>query len=243
MGRFDTLSARDRVTVALDCSPEEARKLADKLEGHATWLKVGITLIYDGGLPLVEELKARGFKVFVDAKFHDIPHQVRGAVKSAAHTGADLVTAHGCGGAAMLAACHEGAQEAREVYGHAPYVIAITVLTSMDSDELRLIGVERPIPEQAAALAKLAVDNGLDGIVCSPQEAHEMRELLGPDALIVTPGVRPAGAALGDQSRVATPAAAIKAGASHIVVGRPITQAPDPVAALESIVDEIEMGC
>ena len=113
----------------------------------------------------------------------------------------------------------------------------------MDSDELRLIGVERPIPEQAAALAKLAVDNGLDGIVCSPQEAHEMRELLGPDALIVTPGVRPAGAALGDQSRVATPAAAIKAGASHIVVGRPITQAPDPVAALESIVDEIEMGC
>lgn len=243
MGRFDTLSARDRVMVALDCSPEEVRELADKLEGHATWLKVGITLIYDGGLPLVEELKSRGFKVFVDAKFHDIPHQVRGAVKSAAHTGADLVTAHGCGGAAMLAACHEGAQEAREVYGRAPYVIAITVLTSMDSDELRLIGVERPIPEQAAALAKLAVDNGLDGIVCSPQEAHEMRELLGPDALIVTPGVRPAGAALGDQSRVATPAAAIKAGASHIVVGRPITQAPDPVAALESIVDEIEMGC
>ncbi|WP_293820839.1 orotidine-5'-phosphate decarboxylase [uncultured Parolsenella sp.] len=243
MGRFDTLSARDRVMVALDCSPEEARELADKLEGHATWLKVGITLIYDGGLPLVEELKSRGFKVFVDAKFHDIPHQVRGAVKSAAHTGADLVTAHGCGGAAMLAACHEGAQEAREAYGHAPYVIAITVLTSMDSDELGLIGVERPIPEQAAALAKLAVDNGLDGIVCSPQEAHEMRELLGPDALIVTPGVRPAGAALGDQSRVATPAAAIKAGASHIVVGRPITQAPDPVAALESIVDEIETGC
>ena len=242
MGRFDNLSARDRVMVALDCGPDEARELADKLEGHATWLKVGITLIYDGGLPLVQELRDRGFKVFVDSKFHDIPHQVRGAVKSAAHSGADLVTVHGSGSAKMLAACAEGAKAADEAYGHKPYVIAITVLTSMDEEELAKVGVTRPIPEQAAALAKLAVDNGLDGIVCSPKEAAEMRELLGPDALIVTPGVRPAGAELGDQSRVATPAAAIAAGASHIVVGRPITQAADPVAALEAIVAEIERG-
>ncbi len=242
MGRFDNLSARDRVMVALDCGPDEARELADKLEGHATWLKVGITLIYDGGLPLVQELRDRGFKVFVDSKFHDIPHQVRGAVKSAAHSGADLVTVHGSGSAKMLAACAEGANAADEAYGHKPYVIAITVLTSMDEEELAKVGVTRPIPEQAAALAKLAVDNGLDGIVCSPKEAAEMRELLGPDALIVTPGVRPAGAELGDQSRVATPAAAIAAGASHIVVGRPITQAADPVAALEAIVAEIERG-
>ncbi len=242
MGRFDNLSARDRVMVALDCGPEEALELADKLEGHATWLKVGITLIYDGGLPLVQQLRDRGFKVFVDSKFHDIPHQVRGAVKSAAHSGADLVTVHGSGSAKMLAACAEGAQAADEAYGHKPYVIAITVLTSMDEEELAKVGVTRPIPEQAAALAKLAVDNGLDGIVCSPKEAAEMRALLGPDALIVTPGVRPAGAELGDQSRVATPAAAIAAGASHIVVGRPITQAADPVAALEAIVDEIERG-
>ncbi len=242
MGRFDNLSARDRVMVALDCGPEEALELANKLEGHATWLKVGITLIYDGGLPLVQQLRDRGFKVFVDSKFHDIPHQVRGAVKSAAHSGADLVTVHGSGSAKMLAACAEGAQAADEAYGHKPYVIAITVLTSMDEEELAKVGVTRPIPEQAAALAKLAVDNGLDGIVCSPKEAAEMRALLGPDALIVTPGVRPAGAELGDQSRVATPAAAIAAGASHIVVGRPITQAADPVAALEAIVDEIERG-
>ena len=242
MGRFDNLSARDRVMVALDCGPDEARELADKLEGHAAWLKVGITLIYDGGLPLVQELRDRGFKVFVDSKFHDIPHQVRGAVKSAAHSGADLVTVHGSGSAKMLAACAEGAKAADEAYGHKPYVIAITVLTSMDEEELAKVGVTRPICEQAAALAKLAVDNGLDGIVCSPKEAAEMRELLGPDALIVTPGVRPAGAELGDQSRVATPAAAIAAGASHIVVGRPITQAADPVAALEAIVAEIERG-
>ena len=239
MGRFDDLPARERVMVALDCGPEEARELAGLLEGHVAWLKVGITLIYDGGLPLVEELRGRGFKVFVDAKFHDIPHQVRGAVRSAARSGADLVTAHGCGGAKMLAACHEGAEDARAELGRAPYVIAITVLTSMDAAELAGVGVERPIPEQAASLARLALDNGLDGIVCSPQEARAMRELLGPDALIVTPGVRPAGAALGDQSRVATPAHAIAAGASHIVVGRPVTQAADPVAALDAIVDEV----
>lgn len=240
MGRFDDLSARERIMVALDCGPDEARALASRLEGHARWLKVGITLIYDGGLPLVRELKDRGFKVFVDAKFHDIPHQVRGAVKSAAHSGADLVTVHGSGGAAMLRACREGAEEAREAFGEAPYVIAITVLTSMDAAELEGVGVVRPIPEQAACLARLASQSGLDGIVCSPMEAADMRALLGPDALIVTPGVRPAGAALGDQSRVSTPAAAISAGASHIVVGRPITQASDPARAFEDIVSEIE---
>ncbi len=189
----------------------------------------------------ISELRDRGFKVFVDSKFHDIPHQVRGAVKSAAHSGADLADrSRRLWLQAMLRACHEGAEQAQDEYGHKPYVIAITVLTSMDADELAKVGVTRPIPEQAAALAKLALDSGLDGIVCSPHEAREMRELLGPDALIVTPGVRPAGAALGDQSRVATPATAIEAGASHIVVGRPITQADDPVAAFESIVAELE---
>ena len=239
MGRFDNLSARDRIMVALDCGPDEARALVDKLEGHATWLKVGITLIYDGGLPLVSELRGRGFKVFVDSKFHDIPHQVRGAVKSAAHTGADLVTVHGSGSEAMLRACHEGAEEAQAEYGRKPYVIAITVLTSMDAEELAKVGVTRPIPEQAAALAKLAVDSGLDGIVCSPREAREMRELLGPDALIVTPGVRPAGAAVGDQKRVATPADAVRDGATQLVIGRPIVQAADPAAAARAIRAEI----
>lgn len=242
MGRFDNLSARDRIMVALDCNVEEAKALAANLIGHASWLKVGITLIYDGGLPLVKELQSEGFKIFVDAKFHDIPHQVKGAVQSAARSGADLVTVHGSGGKAMLEACHEATLLSKEEIGHAPYVIAITVLTSMDAAELDRIGVSRTIPEQAAALAKLAVDSGIDGIVCSPQEAAAMRELLGPDALIVTPGVRPAGTDLGDQSRVATPAAAIAAGASHIVVGRPITQAEDPVAAFEAIVAEIEKG-
>lgn len=239
MRRFDSLSARERIMVALDCAPDEARELASRLTGHAAWLKVGITLIYAGGLPLVREFSDAGFKVFVDAKFHDIPHQVRGAVLAAATSGADLITVHGSGGAAMLSACHEGAELAREQLGHAPLLAAITVLTSMDEDALAQVGVERSIPEQAAALATLAQRSGIDGVVCSPREAREMRELLGPDALVVCPGVRPAGAALGDQSRVATPAQAIEAGASHIVVGRPITEAADPASAFDAIEREV----
>ena len=237
---MNTSDARDRVMVALDCRSDEALRLASVLEGHAKWMKVGITLIYDEGPAIVMALKRRGFKVFVDAKFHDIPHQVECAVKSAALSGADLITVHGSGGEAMLRACRTGAEEAEEVVGHRPLLAAISVLTSMDAEELRKVGVERPIAEQAAALALLAQRSGIDGVVCSPQEARAMRELLGPDALVVTPGVRPAGSALDDQSRVATPAQAIEAGASHIVVGRPITQAADPLAAFEAIVAELE---
>ena len=194
--------ARDRVIVALDCDRERALELAHELSGHAAWLKVGMTLYYAEGPEIVKTFKDLGFKVFLDLKFHDIPHQVRGAARSASLAGADLLSVHGLGSGAMLAACREGAEE-------------------------------------AARLAKLAQANGIDGIVCSPMEAHDMRELLGPDALIVTPGVRPVGAALGDQSRVATPSQAIERGASHIVVGRPITGADDPVAAFDAIVAEL----
>ena len=243
MARFEGLEARERIMVALDCDVEEARDLARSLSGHAVWLKVGVTLIYGGGLPLVRELRDLGFRVFVDAKFHDIPHQVEGAVRAAGISGADLITVHGSGGEAMLRACRTGAEEAEEVVGHRPLLAAITVLTSMDAEELRKVGVERPIAEQAAALALLAQRSGIDGVVCSPQEARAMRELLGPDALVVTPGVRPAGSSLDDQSRVATPVQAVEAGASHIVVGRPITQAADPLAAFGAIVAELEGAC
>ena len=207
--------ARDRVIVALDCDRERALELAHELSGHAAWLKVGMTLYYAEGPEIVKTFKDLGFKVFLDLKFHDIPHQVRGAARSASR---------------------EGAEEAREDRAK---LVAITVLTSMNQDALSEIGVESPVAEEAARLAKLAQANGIDGIVCSPMEAHDMRELLGPDALIVTPGVRPVGAALGDQSRVATPSQAIERGASHIVVGRPITGADDPVAAFDAIVAEL----
>ena len=232
--------ARERVIVALDCDREEALSLADALSGHAKWLKVGMTLYYAEGPSIVREFKERGFKVFLDLKFHDIPHQVRGAARSAAVAGADLLSVHGLGAGAMLKAAREGAEEAAEATGaERAQLVAITVLTSMDEAAMEQIGLTCPIADEAARLAALAKGSGIDGIVCSPREAAEMRELLGPDALIVTPGVRPAGAELGDQSRVATPAAAISAGASHLVIGRPITGAQDPVAAYEAIVEEL----
>lgn len=231
--------ARDRVIVAIDCDRDRALELADSLEGHARWLKVGMTLFYAEGPSIVHEFKRRGFKVFLDLKFHDIPHQVRGAARSAALAGADLMSVHGLGSGPMLTACREGAEAAAEVRGDRPRLVAITVLTSMNQDALDSIGVASPVAQEAARLAKLAQANGIDGIVCSPMEAAPMRELLGPDAWIVTPGVRPAGAELGDQSRVATPADAINNGASHIVVGRPITAAADPVAAFDAIVGEL----
>lgn len=232
--------ARERIIVAIDCGREEALSLTRSLSGHAKWLKVGMTLYYAEGPSIVREFRDLGFKVFLDLKFHDIPHQVRGAAHSAACAGADLLSVHGLGSSAMLAAAREGVEQAAEELGRSrAKLVAITVLTSMDEKALEEIGITCPIPEEAARLASLATGSGIDGIVCSPQEAQAMRQLLGDDALIVTPGVRPAGAALGDQSRVATPAAAIAAGASHLVIGRPITSADDPVAAYEAIVSEL----
>lgn len=230
---------RDRIIVAIDCDRARALELADALVGHARWLKVGMTLFYAEGPAIVQAFAERGFKVFLDLKFHDIPHQVRGAARSAALAGADLLSVHGSGASSMLAACREGADAAAEVRGCRSKLVAITVLTSMDQDALAEVGVEAPVAEQAARLARLAQASGIDGVVCSPREAAAMRALLGADALIVTPGVRPAGAALGDQSRVATPAQAIEAGASHIVIGRPVTGADDPVAAFEAVVEEL----
>ena len=231
--------ARDRVIVALDCDKTTALDLAGKLSGHARWLKVGMTLYYAEGPSIVKTFKELGFKVFLDLKFYDIPHQVRGAARSASLAGADLLSVHGMGSGAMLAACRKGSEEAAELRDDRAKLVAITVLTSMSQDSLTEIGIESPVADEAARLARLASANGIDGIVCSPMEAHQMRSLLGPDALIVTPGVRPVGAALGDQTRVATPASAIKSGASHIVVGRPITASVDPIAAYEAIVSEL----
>ena len=238
---FEDIPARDRVIVALDCGIEEAFDLADQLQGKATWMKVGMTLFYANGPAIVYALKERGFKVFLDLKFHDIPHQVEGAAYAAAGSGADMLTMHTVGGTAMMEAGQRGAEEgAAEYGGDVPATLGITVLTSMSPEALAATGVARPLPEQVAALAAQAKEAGISGVVASPQEAARLREILGPDAYIVTPGVRPAGAAKGDQSRVATPAQAFANGASHIVVGRPITEAPDPVAAFEAIAAELE---
>ncbi|MBO7675259.1 MAG: orotidine-5'-phosphate decarboxylase [Atopobiaceae bacterium] len=232
--------AREAVIIALDMSRDEALELTDKLSGKARWVKVGMTLFYRHGPAIVDEMRDRGFKVFLDLKLHDIPFQIRGAAYSAALCGADILSIHGLGGADMIAQGREGAQEAADERGtERAKLIAISVLTSMDQDALASIGVTDDVATEVSRLASLAVRAGADGIVCSPQEAATMRELLGPDALIVTPGIRPAGSDVGDQKRISTPASAIAAGASKLVVGRPITKADDPVAAFEDIVAEL----
>ena len=225
---------KDRVIVALDCTGDEAIAIGEQLAGHARWVKVGMTLYYAAGPAIVRQLHKLGFKVFVDLKLHDIPHQVHGAAKSLAEAGADLFTVHATGGADMLRAAAEGAC-AGAGGGRPPAVCAITVLTSMDAAALSSIGVPDDPAAQVGRLAALARDAQLSGVVCSPMEAAAMRGLLGEDALVVTPGVRPHGAALGDQSRVATPKDAFDAGASHIVVGRPVTRADNSLSAFEEI--------
>lgn len=237
---FEEVPARDRVIVALDCGIEEAFDLADQLQGKATWMKVGMTLFYENGPAIVYALKERGFKVFLDLKFHDIPHQVEGAAYAAAGSGADMLTMHTVGGVDMMAAAQKGAERAASEYGHdAPATLGITVLTSMNDAALAETGVSRAMADQVVVLAEQAKRAGISGVVASPKEAARLREILGPDAYIVTPGVRPAGSDRGDQSRVATPAQAFANGASHIVIGRPITQAADPAAAFESIAAEL----
>ena len=232
--------ARDAIIVALDCDRETALDLADKLEGKAIWVKVGMTLFYRYGPAIVDDMRARGLRVFLDLKLHDIPFQIKGAAYSASLSGADILSIHGLGGAAMISEGRAGVEQAAAERGdERTRLVAISVLTSMDQEALASIGVNDPVAQEVARLASLAVGAGSDGIVCSPQEAAEMRALLGPDALIVCPGVRPAGAEVGDQKRVSTPAAAIAAGASKLVVCRPITHADDPAAAFEAIVAEL----
>ncbi len=230
---------RDRIIVALDLPDGAAAlEMARALKGRAAWVKVGMTLFYAEGPQIVRELRGMGFKVFVDLKLNDIPHQVRGACRTLVRQGADMITVHATGGRAMLtAAAEEIASAAERFKVKKPALVAVTVLTSLDDAALAEIGCATDAATQVATLATLARDCGCDGVVCSPEEAASMRELLGAEALVVTPGVRPAWAEAGDQARVATPAEAIEAGASHLVIGRPITGASDPVEALRRIAE------
>lgn len=235
---FNSVPRKDRVIVALDCDRSRALELADSLAGKASWVKIGMTLFYQEGPFFITALQKRGFKVFLDLKFHDIPHQVKGAAKAAAEAGADMITMHAVGGIKMMQAAKEGLAQARWVESE-PISLAITVLTSMSAEDLSKTGVTRSVTDQVLTLAKQAKEAGLSGVVASPQEAAMLREILGLNAYIVTPGVRPAGSDLGDQSRVATPKEAFDNGASHIVIGRPITGQADPGAAFDAIVKEL----
>jgi orotidine-5'-phosphate decarboxylase len=229
-------SPKDYLAVALDVPDTKAAlDLVDRLEGTCRWLKVGMELYYAAGNPLVEELRRRGYSIFLDLKLHDIPNTVAGAVRSASRAGAELLTIHGCGGGAMLRAAAEAAQAPGS-----PRLIAVTVLTSMDADELASVGVSATPAEQALRLARLAKASGVHGMVCSAEEVRSLRQETGNDTILVVPGIRPSGASLDDQRRVATPADAIERGASLLVVGRPITKAADPAAAAQAVLEEID---
>lgn len=234
------MSARDRLIVAVDTDADGARRLARSLKGHVRWLKVGMTLFYGSGPAIVEELKADGFDLFVDLKLHDIPHQVEGAARTLAGLGVQMLTVHAGGGEQMMRAAVDGVRAGAGGQSERPAVLAVTVLTSMSAPGLASVGVARPAGEQVALLAELAHSSGVDGIVCAPPEARAMRHLLGPDALVVTPGVRPAWAAADDQARIMDPAGALAAGASHLVIGRPITGATDPAQAAQRVLADME---
>ena len=233
---FAALSTRERVIVALDV-PDAERVLAliERLDGIIQWFKIGLELYLYEGNGIVDMVRSKGYSVFLDLKLHDIPNTVAGAVRSVSRAGAEMLTLHAGGGPAMLAA----AAEAAAALPTAPKLLAVTVLTSMDQQQLQAVGISASPAEQVLRLARMGWEAGIHGFVSSAEEVAGMRRSF-PEATLVIPGIRPAGAAVGDQKRVATPAAAIASGADYLVIGRPITQAADPAAAAQAILDEID---
>jgi orotidine-5'-phosphate decarboxylase len=230
-----TLRAAERLIVALDF-PDATAALAcaDQLAGSVSWFKVGLELYLASGDGVVSELKKRGHSVFLDLKLHDIPNTAASAIRSLARLEPDLLTVHAAGGRAMLQAAAEAARSLPKP----PRLLAVTVLTSLDTAALAETGVPAAPMEQALRLARLAAECGIEGMVCSPAEAAALHSAL-PKALLVTPGIRPAGTEAGDQKRVATPQFALAAGAGMLVIGRPITGAADPKAAAQAILNDM----
>ena len=235
----------DKLLVALDVeSGERAVQLVGVLRGLAGGFKIGNRLFTSEGPALVRRIADSGARVFLDLKYHDIPNTVEQAVEAAVGTGAWMINVHASGGSAMMQAAARAARETSLKLGRpAPLMIGVTVLTSMDQEALRSIGVERPVLDQVIALARMTQQAGLQGVVASAQETPGIRKACGPDFQIVTPGIRgaSAGSERNDQSRTMGPAEAIEAGANYIVVGRPIIAAADPRGAAAAIVDELSV--
>lgn len=236
---MDVTVNNQRVMVALDVpGREEAMSLADALRGSGCWLKVGLELYAYAGPQIIQELKALGFPIFLDLKLHDIPTTVERAIRGFVQWGADIINVHCSGGYDMMARAAQAVKEEGSKLNAAPKVIGVTVLTSMSEAQFKEeMGVTRELREQVVELAKLAEKAGLDGVVASAQEAGDIRKNTATDFLIVTPGIRPAWSAAQDQARVLTPQAALAAGSSYLVVGRPITRAENPRQALEQLWD------
>lgn len=227
------MKQESKIVVALDYqNQQDALSFVDKLSGSDCKLKVGKEMFTHFGPTFVSTLVNKGFDVFLDLKFHDIPNTVAKAVKAAADLGVWMVNVHAVGGSKMMIAAKQSLND----FGQdAPLLIAVTVLTSMDESDLKGVGVERSAREQVMMLAQLTADSGLDGVVCSAQEANPLKSQLGKDFKLITPGIRPAGSAAGDQKRIVTPEQAIINGSDYLVIGRPITQAEDPLAVLNQI--------
>jgi len=233
----------DRVIVALDTPDEQkALEIVRILKTKTSIFKVGLELFCSAGPDIVKKINMEGCRVFLDLKFHDIPNTVAGAARAAASTGAFMFNIHASGGREMMKKAKQAVDSAHDEMRKAnifkPLLIAVTVLTSLDDRDLADINIAKSAPAQAVDLAKLAKECGLDGVVASPKEVPAIRQALGSGFVIVTPGVRPAWASAQDQKRVMTPAQALEAGADYIVIGRPVTAAPDPVKAMEAIFEK-----
>ncbi|NIB42072.1 orotidine-5'-phosphate decarboxylase [Pseudomaricurvus alkylphenolicus] len=226
-----------QILVAMDFDNQAAcLAMADRLDPTLCRLKVGKELFTVAGPAVVEALMAKGFEIFLDLKFHDIPNTTAKAVKAAAELGVWMVNVHASGGGRMMAAARN---ELEKRTGPNPLLIAVTVLTSMEAEDLNQIGIARDPEDQVLHLASLAQQSGMDGVVCSAQEASMLSQKLGSDFCLVTPGIRPADAAADDQRRIVTPKDAIDAGSHYLVIGRPITKALDPVSACRTIAASI----
>jgi orotidine-5'-phosphate decarboxylase len=231
------MNPKDRLIVALDVdSRERAERLVDELSPHVGMFKVGKELFTAEGPEAVRSIVASGGRVFLDLKFHDIPNTVAKAVGASARLGAYFVSLHASGGRAML----EAAASALPAEG--TQLLGITVLTSHTDESLRATGARGTVAENVRLLAVLARESGIDGLVCSPHEITLVRETVGDELVIVTPGIRPKGSAKGDQARVTTPLEALRFGCDYIVVGRPITEAASPADAAQAIVEELSRG-
>jgi orotidine-5'-phosphate decarboxylase len=231
--------ARSKLIVALDVPDRRAALAAvDRLAGHVGCFKLGLEIFVREGPALVEEIRRRDESVFLDLKLHDIPNTVAGAVRSACRLGVQMLTLHAAGGAKML----ETARLAAEGFDGPPMLLAVTALTSLSQSDADSIGIARPIEDWVEALATIAREAGIRGLVASPIELPRLRRRFGPEVRLVIPGIRPTGTEAHDQARIAHPADAVRAGADFLVVGRPILQSEDPGAAADRIVEEINIG-